>query len=111
MCVCVCVCACVCACVFVHVVLCVCRHQNGCREARGCCLRYTCYLASCGEFAHHLLLGIGYVAPNQGVTQQKATRLVALLAARLPTSSPHDQLHAPLSVVGVVIYGLARPMR
>ena len=52
---------------------------------------------------------IGYVAPIQGVIQQKATRLVAPLAAETPASSP--QLHGPLSAVGVLIYGLARPIR
>ena len=51
---------------------------------------------------------IGYVAPNQGVRQQKATRLVALLAAETPSSSP--QLHGLLSAVGALIYGFARPM-
>ena len=48
----------------------------------------------------------GYVAPIQGVSQQKATRLVAPLAA---VSSP--QLHGPLSAVRALIYGLAMPMR
>ena len=52
---------------------------------------------------------VGYMAPIQGVSQQKATRLVAPLAAGTPASSP--QLHGPLSAVGVLIYGLARPMR
>ena len=52
---------------------------------------------------------IGHVAPFQGVSQQKATRLVAPLAAVTPASSP--QLHGPLSAVEVLIYGLARPMR
>ena len=52
---------------------------------------------------------IGHVAPIQGVSQQKATRPVAPLAAGTPTSS--SQLHGPLSAVGVLIYGLARPMR
>ena len=52
---------------------------------------------------------IGYVAPFQGVSQQKATRLVAPLAAVTLASSP--QLHGPLSAVGVLICGLARPMR
>ena len=52
---------------------------------------------------------IGYVAPIQGVSQQKATRLVAPLAVGTPASSP--QLHGSLSAVGVLIYGLARPMR
>ena len=47
---------------------------------------------------------IGYMAPIQGVSQQKATRLVAPLAAG---HQPHPQLHGPLSAVGV----LARPMR
>ena len=52
---------------------------------------------------------IGYVASIQGVSQQKATRQVAPLAAVTPASSP--QLHGPLSAVGVLIYGLARPMK
>ena len=50
---------------------------------------------------------IGYVVPIQEVRQQKATRLVAPLAARIADSSP--QLHGPLSAVGVLLYGLARP--
>ena len=46
---------------------------------------------------------------NLGVSQQEATRLVAPLAVGTPTSSP--QLHGPLSAVGVLICGLARPRR
>ena len=42
-----------------------------------------------------------------GVSQQEATRPVALLATGTPTLSP--QLHGPLSAVGVLICGLARP--
>ena len=46
---------------------------------------------------------------NLGVSQQEATRLVAPLAAGTPALSP--QLHGPLSAVGVLICGLARPTR
>ena len=52
---------------------------------------------------------VGYVAPIQGVSQQKATRQVSPLAAGTPASS--SQLHGPLSAVGVLMYGLTRPMR
>ena len=52
---------------------------------------------------------IGYMTLIQGMSQQKATRLVALLAVVTPASFP--QLHCPLSAVDVLIYGLARPMR
>ena len=47
--------------------------------------------------------------PHLGVSQKKATRLVAPLAAGTPAS--FSQLHGHLSAVGVLIYGLARPMR
>ena len=52
---------------------------------------------------------IGYVVPIQGMSQQEATRLVALLVAGTPAS--YSQLYGPLSAVGVLIYGLARLMR
>ena len=52
----------------------------------------------------------GYMAPiNLGVSQKEAARLVAPLAAGIPALSP--QLHGPLSAVGVLICGLARPTR
>ena len=50
---------------------------------------------------------IGYVAPIQVVSQQKATRLVALLAAGTPASSSH--LYGPLSAVGYSSTGLQDP--
>ena len=64
-------------------------------HARACAHTCTCITTA----------RVGY----QGVSQQEATRLVAPLAAGTPVSS--SQLHGPLSAVGVLIYGLARPMR
>ena len=52
---------------------------------------------------------LGYVDTINGVSQQVATRPVVLLAAETPALSP--QLHALLGAVGVLIYGLAKPMR
>ena len=51
----------------------------------------------------------GYMALIQGVSQQEATRLVVLLATELPALS--TQLHWPPQCSGVLIYGLAKPMR
>ena len=66
-------------------------------HARACAHAHTC---TCITTAR-----VGY----QGVSQREATRLVAPLAAGTPVSS--SQLHGPLSAVGVLVYGLARPMR
>ena len=73
-----------------------CMHAHTCTHAcmHACTHTHTC---SCITTAR-----IGYVVPIQGVSQQKATRLVALLAAGTPTSS--SQLHGPLSAVGVHTY-------
>ena len=71
---------------------------------RACACAHTPHTCTCITAVR-----IGYVAPIQGVSQQKATKLVATLAAGTPASS--SQLHGPLSAVGVLVYGLARPMR
>ena len=80
------------------------------RRRQGRCAGMDTHARACAHICTCITTArIGYVAPIQRVSQQKATRLVAPLAAGTPASS--SQLHGPLSAVGVLIYGLARPMR